>query len=337
MLASADFNNDSFLDLAVAHYDEGTTSILLGNGYGAFTQQTKFSNGINAGTIGIVVGDLTDTGELDIVVVNSNDSSFVVFLGEGNGSFTQDAQYSTGTDSVPYALALGDLNNDYILDLVVSENVTSTLIIYLGDGSGSFTQIGTLSTGTNSGPYSIVIDYFNDDNNLDIAVANSRAKNIGVFLGNGTGYFGEQITYPTESGPYTLVDADFNGDGILDFATANYLGNSTSRLLGNYDGTFQTQTSFSTGSGSLPYSIRSGDFNRDNIPDLILPNFGTDNVGILLGYGNGNFRKVKTYSTGSQSYPADIAVGDFNRDNRLDFISANYNNNTVGIFLSTCS
>jgi hypothetical protein len=96
-ITTADFNNDGILDLAIANYKEGTTSVLLGNGNGAFTEQTTLSNGINAGTIGIVVGDLNKDNQLDLVVVNSNNSNVGVFFGQGNGNFLQQIMYSTGT------------------------------------------------------------------------------------------------------------------------------------------------------------------------------------------------------------------------------------------------
>jgi hypothetical protein len=182
-----------------------------------------------------------------------------------------------------------------------------------------------------------VLNDFNRDNRLDIAVGNGDANYIGIFLGDGTGNFSPQTTYYIESGPYALVAADFNRDGIIDIVTANYDTNNISVLFGNGDGTFIQQNTFSTGNGSLPYAIVNGDFNGDNIQDLIVPNSGTDNVGILLGYGNGNFRNQKTYSTGNGSGPVDVTVGDLNGDNRLDFISANNNSDTVGIFLNTCS
>lgn len=119
--------------------------------------------------------------------------------------------------------------------------------------------------------------------------------------------------------------------------TANYDGNSATLLVGNGDGSFRQRNSFSIGSGSLPYAIAAGDFNRDNIQDLIIANSGTNNVSILLGYGNGKFRNQQTYSTGNGSSPVDVAVGDLNGDNRLDFVSVNHDHNTIGVFLSTCS
>jgi hypothetical protein len=333
---AADFNNDSFLDLAVVNYNESTTTILLGYGNGSFEQHVNLSNGVDAGTTGIVIRDINKDNRLDIVVTNRKISNVVVFLGQGNGNFSTQIILSTGTGSTPAGLALDDLNNDTFLDLVVTDHENGVLDVFLGIGDGTFTKIDTLSTGNNSGPYLIVINDFNNDNRLDIAVGNGDGNYVGIFLGNGSGSFSEQTKYYIASGPYALVADDFNRDGVLDIVTANYDGGSISILFGNGDGTFRRQYTFSTGGGSFPYAIASDDFNRDNILDLIVPNSGTDNVGILLGYGNGRFSYQTTYSTGSGSRPVEVTVGDFNGDNRLDFISANYNHGTIGIFLSTC-
>lgn len=334
---AADFNNDTFLDLAVANYDGGTTSILLGNGNGRFGKRIDLLNGVYAGTNGIAIGDINKDNRLDIVVVNRNISNVGIFLGVGDGNFLSQTTISTGSGSSPAGLALHDLNNDTILDLVVTDHVNSMLLIFLGTGNGSFTKAQILRTDDNAGPYFVIIDDFDSDSLFDIAVGNGDGDYIGLYLGYGTRHFSRQIAHDIQSGPYALVATDVNRDGLLDIVTANYYGNNTSVLLGNGDGTFREKNTFPTGCGSLPYAIAIGDFNRDDIQDLIVPNSGTHNIGILIGNGNGKFRNQKTYSTGDGSGPVDVTVGDLNGDNRLDFISANYHNNSVGIFLSTCA
>jgi hypothetical protein len=324
---AADFNNDTFLDLAVANYIGSTTSIFLGNGNGSFRERIDLYNGANAGTNGLAIGDINKDNRLDIVVVNRKASSVGIFFGKGDGSFSQQMSFSTGNGSTPVELALDDLNNDTILDLVVTDHENGLLPVFLGSGDGTFMATQTLSTGNTSGPYFIVINDFNKDDRLDIAVGAGDGDHLDIFFGDGTGHFPGQTSYYIESGPYALVVSDFNRDGVLDIVTANYYGNNTSVLVGNNDGIFTRKNTFSTGI----------DFDGNNLQDLIVPNSGTDNVGILLGYGNGKFIHQKTFSTGIGSGPVDVAIGDLNGDKRVDFVSANNNHNTLGVFLSTCS
>jgi hypothetical protein len=63
----------------------------------------------------------------------------------------------------------------------------------------------------------------------------------------------------------------------------------------------------------------------------LVANYGTNNIGILFGYGNGSFQDQTTYSTGYDSMPYPIAVGHFNKDNQLDIAVANYGTNNISI------
>jgi hypothetical protein len=57
--------------------------------------------------------------------------------------------------------------------------------------------------------------------------------------------------------------------------------------MGNGDGTFQPQQIVTT--GGLPGSVSVGDVNGDGKLDIAVANYDDNNVGLLLGSGNGNF------------------------------------------------
>ena len=86
-------------------------------------------------------------------------------------------------------------------------------------------------------------------------------------------------------------------------------------------------------SDSLPRSIAFGDFNQDNKLDIVVANSGTDNIDIFFEDDNGTFVNQTTYSTGSGSHPYSVAVSDFNNDNFLDIVVANYGTNSILLFL----
>ncbi|CAF1259931.1 unnamed protein product [Rotaria sordida] len=67
--------------------------------------------------------------------------------------------------------------------------------------------------------------------------------------------------------------------------------------------------------------------------DLAIANYGTNNVGILLGTSNSTFANQITFSTGPNSHPYSLAVGHLNDDAKLDIAIANYGNNSVGVLL----
>ena len=52
--------------------------------------------------------------------------------------------------------------------------------------------------------------------------------------------------------------------------------------------------------------------------DIVVANFLSCNIGVFLGYGNGSFATIVTYSTGRHAFPLTVTVADFNNDDRLD-------------------
>ncbi|CAF1136656.1 unnamed protein product [Adineta ricciae] len=335
---NADLNNDTVSDLIVANFKDGTISTFLGNTDGSFQSPTTSSTGgIHTQPNAFAIGDIDKDGRLDIVIANSGTGTVITFHGNGDGTITPQTLFSTGFGSAPLDLALGYLDDDGNLDLVASDSNNHVVLVFFGNSSGNFMLSQTLFTGNGSIPCRVVIKDFNRDGRSDIAVVNSGTYNAGIFLNNGGGQFTDQSTYPTGSMPVSLMAVDLNKDGIFDLVTANYRGNTISVLLGNGGGTFKKQKTFSTGLGSIPISVSSSDLNNDKNVDIIVANYGTNNIGVFLGNGHGNFKIQRIYPTGYGSYPHHITIADFNSDGRLDVISANSGKNSAGILLSTCS
>jgi FG-GAP-like repeat len=76
-----------------------------------------------------------------------------------------------------------------------------------------------------------------------------------------------------------------------------------------------------------------GDFNNDGKLDLAVANELSNNVGVLLGKGDGTFQNQVTFGAGS--FPEGTTVGDFNNDGKLDLAVANNNSNNVGVLLGS--
>jgi Bacterial Ig-like domain (group 3)/FG-GAP-like repeat len=89
---------------------------------------------------------------------------------------------------------------------------------------------------------------------------------------------------------------------------------------------------YPTGMG--PESVAVGDFNGDGHPDLVISNgaFGSSTISVLLGAGDGTFQNAVTYDVGGR--PCGVAIGDFNRDGKLDIAVSLYaTSSSVGVLL----
>jgi hypothetical protein len=80
------------------------------------------------------------------------------------------------------------------------------------------------------------------------------------------------------------------------------------------------------------YSVISGNVNGDCLPDLVAISGGGRTVSVLVGAGNGTFRSVPGDSQRRVStFPAGGALGDFNRDGRVDLATVGSDQSAVMI------
>ncbi|CAF4226677.1 unnamed protein product [Adineta steineri] len=96
------------------------------------------------------------------------------------------------------------------------------------------------------------------------------------------------------------------------------------------NGTFASQAIYSV--GTFPTPIVAADVNGDNKCDMIVGNFISNNVGVLLNAGNGTLLTQTTYPTGSN--PRAVAVNDVNNDNKLDIVVTNYGSTNIGVLIN---
>jgi hypothetical protein len=83
----------------------------------------------------------------------------------------------------PRSVAIGDFDNDTCPDMVVANSAVHNIAVYFGFCSGTFDNPILYPTGSDSTPYMVAVGDFNNDSRLDIAVANFRTNNVGIFIG----------------------------------------------------------------------------------------------------------------------------------------------------------
>jgi hypothetical protein len=280
----------------------------------------------------VAAGDLNNDGFPDVVTAiqgctvtsscaTTGELVITAFLGDGKGDFTAAAPLILpNTPGIVTTLSVADFNGDGIPDVAVGVGSTGTILIALGNGDGTFTTKGTVSTGSTFS--ADTVGDFNNDGIADLAVLGSIVQ---IFNGNGDGTFTASSAAPAVVTGTSIATADFNGDGVADLALVD--SGTVTILLGNGNETFTT-------SQTLSYSgaIAIGDFNQDGKLDLVNAAIGSQvgngsyqlTITTLTGNGNGTFTAGAQASTAGPncSFGMQAQSGDFAGANHADLITA---------------
>lgn len=314
----------------------------------------------------VAVGDVNGDGIPDIAVSNlcvigetcPNGQAYVCFstdycshgatgvlLGNGDGSFQPAVTYES-SGYLSYSVALGDLNGDRNLDLVVVNACGSIPDLYSCPSNGTFDVRFGNGDGTFGSPWdhplqgwfpvSVVLGDVNGDDRLDVAVAHvCRTKSVcdvdctcpsgsvQVLVNSENGFWGSQFDSGAPWGRSVAL-ADVNRDGWPDVLMAN--SGAVGVLLGNGDGSFQPAMTYGSGGAIMGFSwsVAAADVSGDAKPDLL-----TAAGDVLLGGGNGTFQSGTQGSFASQS----MAVSDVNGDSTPDLVLGGSGGSGVGVLL----
>ena len=225
-LKTGDFNGDGNVDIAVAYYTDTSSTgshlqILLGDGAGNFTTGQNIT--INPQCNNIVVYDLNKDGNPDLILAGAGSENvagifIATYLGDGTGNFTQKQVIDLGIGSIKGEISIGDFNEDGNIDVafplatvsgeqrptagmprssqphdssapspLASLPPSTSVLIFLGDGTGNFVQGQSATVGQEPG--STWAADFNKDGHVDLACSNRTDGTLSILLGNGDGTF----------------------------------------------------------------------------------------------------------------------------------------------------
>jgi uncharacterized protein (TIGR03437 family) len=272
VLTVADFNMDGNLDVAVTNTglnQVNQVAVLLGDGTGQLTIDTKGPFPTGEVPTAIARGDFDADGKEDLAVVNWFAATITILLGDGTGGFTRPADLVLPGGARPQWIAVGDIDGDGLLDLVVAANGNPPiggLYILLGDGKGGF-EIAT------SGPFdvpggllAVTLADFNGDGRLDVAITNLEGT-ASVFLGSQAS---SSFTLTTSSGPTVgvpfSVTALVNSTGFRT-PTGRVIVRDGSNVVGTgdlSDGSVTFQTTASTAGSHSLAGVYQGDLRTNS-------------------------------------------------------------------------
>ena len=291
-LAAGDIDGDGKKDIVACSIVDLNISIFRNtSSSGSISFAPAINYATSSGVHGIAIGDMNEDGKPDIAVTNSTSNSISLFRNMGSvGSILFAAKVDFTTGLFPEAIAMGDLDSDGKIDILVSNKFSNSLSVFRNTGTSGSISLSTkvdISTGGSNAPYGIAIGDLDGDSKQEAAVVITNGSGVsGTQLYRNTSTAGNislnySLTVTGVSGQtaYHPAIGDINGDGKPDIAMSNtgaglvmvYQNNSTTGTL-----------AFGSGYGFPgrfgPYAIAIGDMNADNKPDLLATEFTNEEV-----------------------------------------------------------
>jgi hypothetical protein len=329
--------------MAVACCFPGPTQASECTGDALFQTASDYPVGDNPSFI--TTADFNEDGIADLAVsisqaiTHGEGGSVAILLGQGsggigNGAFGSPMYYLAGDQ--PHGIAVGDFDEDGILDLAVTHLEGDSVAILKGLGTGGVGD-GTFGAAIQYlggfAPFHVVTGDFNSDDITDLAMSNNSAPALSILFGLGTngvgdGTFDLPVSYPLAALSTGIASGDFDSDGITDLALTENSAGQVAVFLGQGsggmgDGTFAPALHFVA--GGHPYQIAVDDFDEDGIQDLAVTNdISGGGTAILLGngtggVGNGTFSFHDFVGSGNSTA---VMSADLNGDDITDLIIA---------------
>ena len=271
----ADLDGDGDLDVAVGN-DMAPNAVLLNQGKGRFGLAQEF--GAISSVRSLVLADIDGDGDQDILSTCRGMPN-QIYLNNGKARFGSGKPFGRPRDST-IDVAVGDVNLDGHLDLVLANRDSQTNEVLLNDGQLNFNRRVPFG-GEDEQSRAVAIADLNRDGNPDLVVGNIGQSNR-IFLGDGSGAFANSIPFGRPDGrTYALAVADMDKDGDLDVVVGNVQqANAVWWVAWDRpgDGKLTLRSTTFGEESSATYGLDVGDVDGDGYNDIVTANSGTLNM-----------------------------------------------------------
>ena len=279
----ADLNGDGKPDLVLNYYD-GIALLINTSTIGNISFTTLVTLPALSNGSGLVLCDVDRDGKVDILSYEGYNRKLFVYRNTYSSTGISFAQRQIIASDITAAnLAVSDFNSDGKPDIAF----TGSLLTILQNNSspGNINFLPEIILGSSNVRDKIYLSDFNVDGKMDIARSNFLFSNFSVFKNTSVGgkiSFADDLRIGNSTDVYDLSIADYNGDGkpdVVSIARPLYLYKNISATDSIAFAPDVINTNSATDSFSI---ITSGDVNLDGKSDLILGNFGSNSIAILL-------------------------------------------------------
>lgn len=222
-VALADVDGDGHLDLATTNANDGTVSLLRGDGAASFapfpdspvkTERHPYDS--------IVLADFDGDGRPDLLVPNMGVDRLTLLANRGGGAFDEVAASPFELGPRPGSLVAADFDGDGQLDVAAAHDDDPVVTLLKGDGAGGLAAFGSVPKLAHAvwGGAAGDLDL---DGDVDLAFGSQRDR-VTLLLGDGKGGFLAHRDSPLQAGEFTgyVALGDLDRDGDVDLVGASY-------------------------------------------------------------------------------------------------------------------
>lgn len=294
-IEAGDFNNDGRTDLVIVSGTASTGYIRVylasGTSTGIFTPGPRIETSIPWGAKA-TSADFDRDGNLDIAISPGNTNVYF-YKGNGSGNFSATAFPATQYPGAIGQLRAADMNNDGRPDLVaaIATQLTSTVMVALGDGTGNFMPLSVGFQPNNSTCcQSLRLGDLNGDRVTDAITVSSDGGVPTLWINSGFGAMSPQSVFASPA--FDSAIADFDLDGKVDFALGITSPQQLIFELAQGNGFFFPSIDSPIPFGSpYPY-LEVVDLNGDRKPDFLMNLMNTNTGdGGFQAFLNSNVRQ----------------------------------------------
>ncbi len=292
---AADLNQDGYPDITVVNEKSEDLVIFL-NGADGTGMLNKSANEYRVGIRPSpnVSSDFNGDGQTDIAVANIG-SGVSVLLGNGDGTFAPETEYSSG--STPRGIVAFDADGDGDMDIVNSNaGGEGSLSLLRNNGQGVFAAAQIFDGGCNA-EWGLSAADMNGDGFLDLVVGCHDDGIISVLTGSGSGEFNLRSTTQGPIGLWMIVTGDLSGDGEADATVAGGFSDNGAILLGDGSGGLGEASFYGTDPSTSATDI--GDLDGDGDLDWVTSSFGGSKSDWYFwrNDGTGSFSKIMEWDS----------------------------------------
>ena len=232
-------------------------------------------------TGGACMMDVTGTGQMDLVLMQSGAQAIRVLHNRGGGNFAEVDAAAAGLKASGHgvACAVGDYDSDGLNDLAVA--LDDRVLLFHNLGHGQFKDV-TAGSGLapRNRPTGITFVDYDHDGDLDLLLTGAQAARGGesnvLWRNNGNGTFTEQTEQTGLGGSgktAAVILTDFNNDRAVDLAVT---GDGPSPLIyvNPREGKYPTQPLYEGAKLPPTVGIAVLDYNKDGWMDIAVTHAG---------------------------------------------------------------